>query len=197
MFWNRGGARGVSEEGQERSAADAAMERYADGDDGAFSELYDALAPRLYAFAVRQTGEGAAAEDVVQQTLLRIHRARGEFVRGARVAPWAFAIARRVIIDGHRRRRFEVPLEVPPLDTPAGEAGADAHVAAGETARRLAEHFEKLSEPQREAFLLVKQEGLSHAEAAEALGTSVTAVKLRVHRAYETLRLALAEAADD
>jgi RNA polymerase sigma-70 factor, ECF subfamily len=195
MFWNRGRAIGAPEERWERSTADLAMERYADGEDAAFSELYDALAPRLYAFAMRQTGDGSSAEDVVQQTLLRMHRSRGEFVRGARVLPWAFAIARRLIIDGHRRRRFESPAEELPPEAASIEAGADELVAAGETAQLLSAHFERLSEPQREAFILVKQEGLSHAEAAEALGTTVTAIKLRVHRAYETLRLALAEGA--
>ncbi len=190
MFWNRG-HRGGSPD-CDRSAADLAMERYADGEDAAFPELYDAIAPRLYAFALRQTGQGAAAEDVVQQTLLRMHRSRGDFVRGAKVAPWAFAIARRLIVDGHRRRRFEAPAGGAP-EVASAEARADELVAAHETAELLSARFECLSAAQRDAFMLVKQDGLSHAEAAEALGTSVTAIKLRVHRAHVALRLALVE----
>jgi RNA polymerase sigma-70 factor (ECF subfamily) len=70
------------------------MDRYAQGDDSAFAELYDGLAPRLLGFLVRQTRDQAKAEDIVQQTMLQIHRARGRFLPGAEVTPWAFAIAR-------------------------------------------------------------------------------------------------------
>jgi RNA polymerase sigma-70 factor (ECF subfamily) len=192
MFWNRA-QRGGAPDCDARSAADLAMDRHADGDEAAFSELYDALAPRLFAFALRQTRNTAAAEDTVQQTMLRIHTARGEFVRGARVAPWAFAIANRVMIDAHRRGRFEVQGENHAPEPISQEASADDVVAARQTAAKLQAGLGRLSQAQREAFALVKQEGLSHAEAAEALGTTVMAIKLRVHRAYEVLRQAIGE----
>src|SRR6476646_8553344 len=92
------------------AAADAAMERYASGDASAFGELYDRLAPRLYGYLLRQTKDFSRAEDLVQQTMLQIHCARGQFVRGAAVLPWAFAISRRLLIDETRReaaRRHE------------------------------------------------------------------------------------------
>ncbi len=79
------------------SPATSAMDRYAQGDDAAFSELYDALAPRLYGYLLRQTRNNARAEDLTQQTFLQMHCARGRFVRGADVVPWAFAIARRLL----------------------------------------------------------------------------------------------------
>jgi RNA polymerase sigma-70 factor (ECF subfamily) len=192
MFWNRSHRKG-NPDGDARSAADLAMDRHADGDEAAFSELYDSLAPRLYAFALRQTRNMAASEDTVQQTMLRIHTARGEFVRGARVAPWAFAIAHRVLIDAHRRGRLEVQAEDQGPEPISQEASADDMVAARQTAAKLQAGLGKLSQAQRDAFALVKQEGLSHAEAAEALGTTVMAIKLRVHRAYEILRQAVGE----
>ena len=67
------------------SRADRAMEQYACGDEAAFAELYDELAPRLYRFALRWTRSRSAAEDTVQQTLLQIHAARHRFVRGSAV----------------------------------------------------------------------------------------------------------------
>ena len=76
-----------------RAPQDLAMERYARGDEAAFGELYDAIAPRLYAFLLRQTRSEAAAKDVLQQTMLKIHLARGSFEEAA-VLPWAYAIAR-------------------------------------------------------------------------------------------------------
>jgi RNA polymerase sigma-70 factor (ECF subfamily) len=81
--------------------------------------------------------------------------------------------------------------------TSPGGAGAVASgedmLNAEEARARLAAAFVGLSEPQRSAFELVKTEGLSHAEAASILGTTVTGIKLRVHRAYLALRSALGE----
>ena len=66
-------------------------------------------------------------------------------------------------------------------------------VVAREVARRLAEALARLPDSQRTAFELLKQDGLTLAEAAEVLGVTVTAVKLRAHRAYESIRAALGE----
>jgi RNA polymerase sigma-70 factor (ECF subfamily) len=184
------------EQSEARARADGAMERYAAGEDAAFGELYDALAPRLYGYLLRQTRDRARAEDLVQQTFFRIHEARGRFIPGAEVTPWAFAIARRLLIDGVRRTKREV-LRADAKDTEDEEAAPDDaadDVAYGkELEKKIQEELRRLPETQRVAFELVKQEGLSLAEAALVLGTTVTAVKLRAHRAYEALRSALGE----
>jgi RNA polymerase sigma-70 factor (ECF subfamily) len=181
------------------SALDAAMDRYARGDDGAFEEIYDGLAPRLQAFLVRYTSDRARAEDVVQQTMLQIHRARGRFIVGSQVVPWAFAIARRLLIDMHRRGGREVlsPTGDDSLTQllAAVDAPADDVAIAKEVAARLSLELGRLPENQRVAFELIKQDGLSVAEAAQVLGTTVPAVKLRAHRAYEALRAVLADLA--
>ena len=94
--------------------ANDAMERYAAGDDQALSELYDALAPALYAFLRSEQIEEERTDDLIEQTLLTIHGARGGFLPGAEVVPWALAIARRLLIDstgGDARRR---PPAAPP-----------------------------------------------------------------------------------
>jgi RNA polymerase sigma-70 factor (ECF subfamily) len=180
---------------RDTASLDAAMDRYARGDDAAFAEVYDKLAPRLYGFLLRRTRDAAKAEDVLQQTMLQIHRARGRFLPGAEVTPWAFAIARRLLIDQHRRGAKEV---LAPTDDDLGEllesldAPADEVAIANEVAARIGQELERLPENQRVAFELIKQDGLSVAEAAQVLGTTVAAVKLRAHRAYEALRAALA-----
>jgi RNA polymerase sigma-70 factor (ECF subfamily) len=183
------------------SAADLAMERYARGDDAAFAELYDLLAPRLIGYLTRQTRDTARAEDLVQQTLLRIHRARGRFLPGAAVFPWAVAIARRLLIDDLRRRRGDGGVrsldDEPHLEPPDPAPTAVELVAAGELLARIRLELAKLPESQREAFELIKEDGLSLAEAAAVLGTTVTAVKLRAHRAYLALRKALGDLAPD
>ncbi len=178
------------------SAASAAMERYAAGDDAAFELVYDALAPRLYAFVLRRTqGNRARSEDLVQQTFLQMHHARGRFTAGADVVPWAYSIARRLLIDSIRRGSREVmsddatfEREIAPL------AAADDLIVAKEMIVIVEAELARMPPAQREAFELVKSEGLSMAEAAEVLGTTVTAVKLRAHRAYEAIRAVLSSA---
>jgi RNA polymerase sigma-70 factor (ECF subfamily) len=182
--------------------ADAAMERYARGDATAFADVYDAIAPRLLDFLRRATRDASAAEDLMQQTLLHMHRARGSFIPGAPVMPWACAIARRLVTDSARRRRVEqrVFSETPADDDRmtyepvAATAAADDLLHAQRLAWRMQQRIDALPELQRSAYWLLRQEGLSLKRAAEVLGTTVSAVKLRAHRASVALRAALREA---
>jgi RNA polymerase sigma-70 factor (ECF subfamily) len=182
--------------------ADAAMERYARGDEAAFADLYDAIGPRLLGILRRATRDPFAAEDLLQQTLLHVHRARGSFIPGAPVMPWACAIARRLVIDSARRRRAErrVFSEAPPdddgmlYDAAAVTAAADDLLHTRRLAWRIQQRIDALPELQRTAYRLLRQDGLSLKRAAEVLGTSVTAVKLRAHRASVALRAVLREA---
>lgn len=169
------------------AAANAAMDRYASGDGSAFAEVYDALAERLYRFLVRRTQDSAQAEDLLQQTFLHMHCARETYVQGGDVVPWAFCIARRLSVDVHRKSGREVLGELLAEHVDGRRSPEDA-LADRESARAFQQALERLPEPQRLAFELTKYDGLSHAEAADILGTTVTAVKLRVHRTYETLR---------
>jgi RNA polymerase sigma-70 factor (ECF subfamily) len=177
------------------------MERYATGDDAAFGDLYDLLYPRLLGFLRRRLREAELAEDFAQQTFLQMHRARGHFMRGAEVAPWAFAIARNLVADAARRRRIEPVLlerEESDMDArPTSEPGPDDLLHARRVAERIEQTIALLPATQRIAFELIKQDGLSLSEAAEVLGTTVTAVKLRAHRAYASLRSMLGELEDE
>jgi RNA polymerase sigma-70 factor (ECF subfamily) len=180
-----------------RAAANAAMERYAAGDDGAFSELYDALAPRLHQFLMRQTRDDSRADDLLQQTMLQIHTARGRFLEGADVLPWAFAIARRLLIDSYRRRKHEVATGSDPAEGAASpHQPVDDRLHSLRLVQDVERELARLPEAQRIAFELVKREGLSMKEAAQVLGTTVTAIKLRAHRAYVALRAALGDSFD-
>jgi RNA polymerase sigma-70 factor, ECF subfamily len=178
-------------------ALDEAMDRYAGGADAAFSQVYDALAPRLYGYLVRQIRNPGVAEELVQQTFLHMHRARGQFVRGAPVLPWAFAIARRLLVDQVRRHKREVlsttsdegVADVAPSD----DAAADDLLHASQMAERVQRVLVTLPETQRVAFELLKIEELSVAEAAQVVGTTSAAIKLRAHRAYEAIREALGD----
>jgi RNA polymerase sigma-70 factor (ECF subfamily) len=169
---------------------DAAMERYADGDDAAFGEIYDSLAPKLRRFLRRSIREHV--EDLVQQTFCQVHLARGSFIRGAHVRPWVFAIARRLLIDRLRRAKHEAAARAEqPLWAPLRVHGPDEALCATETATQLSETLGSIPAGQREALVLLRGEGLSVREAAVVLGTTAAAVKLRAGRALQALRRAL------
>ena len=81
------------------AAANAAMARYAAGDSSAFSDVYDAVAPKVFDQMLILTEDSTLAEELTQRTLLRLHKARGRFIRGADVGSWALAIAERVATE--------------------------------------------------------------------------------------------------
>jgi RNA polymerase sigma-70 factor, ECF subfamily len=180
-----------------KEAASAAMDRYACGDDAAFSELYDLLAPHLTSFAMRRTRDEGAAEDLVQQTFLQMHCARRHFAPGAAVTPWAFAIARRLLIDDLRKRgRGPVWVEGDDARESAAPGASPAEVTARRRlTTRMSELLARVSETDRTAFELIKFDGLSLAEAAEVLGTTTNAVKLRAFRTAEVLRASMGDQA--
>lgn len=184
-------------EATSRESANQAMERYADGDDAAFGELYDVLAPKLYKSLQRQTRDAGAAEDLVQQTMLQLHASRGRFLRGADVIPWAFAIARRLFIDDYRRRKREAArTEAHAMEEVQPGEWADELLQSKRKALDIEHELARLPEAQRVVFELMKRDGLSLREVAEVLGTTPNAVKLRAHRAHVTLRIAMSEKAD-
>jgi RNA polymerase sigma-70 factor (ECF subfamily) len=182
---------------------DDAMDRYAQGEAAAFAVLYAGLAMKLRTFLLRLAGGQALADDLVQETFMRIHRARGSFEPGARVVPWAYAIARNAWLDharsAHARTRRELDAkgthDAPPPAEPATGPEADSEQAAiaRETAAIVEAALAALPPAQREAFVLLRYEGMSVQEAAEILGSTPTAVKLRAFRAYEALRAALGQ----
>ncbi len=181
-----------------REVANRAIDRYADGDEAAFDEVYDFLAPRLHGFLVRQTHDVSAAEDLLQQTMLKLHVTRGDFLRGADVVPWAFAIARRLFIDGYRRRKREAAgREAQQVEVPAPPERADDLLQAKRATLEFERELARLPDGQRVVFELMKRDGLTLREVAQILGTTTNAVKLRAHRAHATLRIAMAERGDD
>src|SRR6185503_16025954 len=79
------------------------MQRYCDGDAGAFRALYALVAPRLLGYLMKMARERAVAEDLLQLTFLKLHRARAAYVRGADPLPWIYSIAHRTFLDEARR----------------------------------------------------------------------------------------------
>jgi RNA polymerase sigma-70 factor, ECF subfamily len=178
-------------------STDEAMSRYAGGDDDAFKQLYAAVAPRLRTFLCSRVSDRSRVPDLIQETFLRVHRARRTFRPGASGMPWILTIARHLVIDVFRTPWREEALDLERLHwhrqrglidgSPTGEQV----LLAREAAVRLDRAFDRLPQGQRAALHLVRTEGLSTAEAAIALGTTAMGVRLRTHKACQRLRAAL------
>ena len=166
------------------------MIAYLQGDLGAFDALYRQISPKLFGYLLRLTRQREKAEDLVQITFSKVHRARSSYLPGAPLLPWIFAIARRSFFDECRR------IKVRPEDLsrdgtmPEGQTSVDDH---DDMAEALENAMAKIPPQYAEAIQLTKITGLSIAEASEVLGSTKTAVKLRVHRGYQLLRKELKE----
>jgi RNA polymerase sigma-70 factor (ECF subfamily) len=178
------------------------MNRYAQGEQSAFAILYEGLEQKLRAFLTRLTGAPVVADDLLQETFMRIHRARGSFDSGAAVVPWAYAIARNAWLDhvraakvrGEAARSKNNDDSAAPCEASTGpDADSEQVAIARETAALVESVLSRLAPAQREAFVLLRYEGMSVEDAAAVLGSTPTAVKLRAFRAYEALRAALGQ----
>ena len=167
------------------------MDRYVDGDAAAFRALYAQLAPVVLACQRRWVGDPVRAEDLTQETFLRVHKARDRYRSGAPVGAWVLTIARRLSIDSLRRRAVAVDrvtsdgeLPEPPalVDDGATPAELDALLSA------LREAVQTLPESQRQVVAMHKLEGLPLSEVAARLGINEGAARVRAHRGYERLR---------
>lgn len=162
------------------------MERYVDGDPSAFDALYQGVSSRLFGYLMRLTRHRERAEDLLQVTFAKVHRARDSYLRGAPVLPWMIAIARRSFLD--ERRAAAVRTEDLSHDGSLPEPQPEAPAISADLSDALENALDSLPEAYREAIILTKLTGLSIAEAADVLGSTPAAVKLRVHRGYHQLR---------
>ena len=172
------------------------MAAYVAGDRRAFEQLFARLAPRIHRFFRRSFRAEATADDLLQVTFLKLHKARETYRPDMRVAPWAFAIAARVRLDEFRRRKRLAE----DGDEEALARADEAHAAQtrergaldGDTADAVRRAVDALPESQRVVIHLNRFEEMTFAEIARVLGTTEGAIKLRAFRAYGTLRDALA-----
>lgn len=169
------------------------------GDAQAFADLYRRWAGPLQRFLERMVRERATAEELVQESFLRVHDARARYEADARFSTWLFRIARNLALnelDRSRNRALHLSTDAsapgddearPSLTLVAGGAGVDELADARRERKRLEGELEALPERQRTALWLAAVEGHSYAEIAEILETSPQSVKALVHRARARL----------
>jgi RNA polymerase sigma-70 factor (ECF subfamily) len=177
---------------------DAIMDQCANGSEEAFAKLYRRAVPRVRGFLLRLCGSPALADDLTQEAFLRVYLARGNFEKGAAALPWIFAIARNAYIDcqRHSRVRRNVHGDARTFDQAVDreadpETRGDEVLAGREMLEIVRATLAAMPVLLREAFVLLRFEGLSVHDAAQVLGASDGAVKIRAFRAYELLRAAL------
>lgn len=156
------------------------------GNQRAYATLLEQAAKFIRTIARRYHRDTATAEDVVQETLIAIHRVRHTYEPGRAVEPWIAAIAKARAIDALRAntRRTALETEAAHFALAEGHEPNEQREAAAEIAAAL----EALPPAQRAAVRLLKIEELSLNEAAEVSGRSVPALKSLLHRAMLTLR---------
>jgi len=156
--------------------------------------LFDQFADGVYTLGFRIVGDRHLAEDVVQETFIKVLRSLDTYRGDGPIAAWLYRIGYREAIAATRKRR-ETPLdpdEMLEADDRQVTSVEDA-VLAAELTRRLDAAIARLAEPLRSAFVLRDIEQLSTTEVARALDVSASAVKMRLARARQALRVELKE----
>jgi RNA polymerase sigma-70 factor, ECF subfamily len=164
------------------------MARYQQGDCDAAAALVNRLSPLLHRFFLVQFVSRRHADDLLQETWLRIHQVRHTYLRGRPLLPWLYAIARNVRVDHYRKAHRAEGREEPLGESPEIAAESpDPSSGIPDLEALLA----SLPESQREVIAMLKVSGMSLEEVAHATSSSVGSVKQKAHRAYDRLRKGL------
>lgn len=164
------------------------------GDIRAFASLVDTYYARCLRFAMHMLGDRSDAEEAVQDTFVRLHRSFSRYREEERFEPWLFRIlGNRCRTAGGRARRHAQLVQYG--DVP-DRAHGDQHDSALAWRDEIAVALSALPVEQREAFLMRHVEALSYEDMAIATGAGVSALKMRVKRACDTLRVRLTEVND-
>jgi RNA polymerase sigma-70 factor (ECF subfamily) len=166
------------------------MASYQQADAGAAAALIEQVSPLLRRFFLAQVVSRRYADDLLQETWMRIHQARRSYRPGQPALPWIYAIARHVRVDDYRKvHRIETREQaMDPLPEVAAQTRDDSN-----RAEELAELLNTLPKSQREVIVMLKVSGMTLEEVARATSSSVGSVKQKAHRAYEKLRQVLSK----
>jgi len=172
----------------------ACVQRVGRGDQRAYRELVDRYLTAITRFALRTLGDRAEAEEVAQETFLRLWTSAADFEPHAQPKTWLYRIARNQCIDRIRKRRAHGE-EVELQEREAGEDRPSSLLLRKQIAAQVGDALATLPERQREAITLVHYEGLSGAEACEVLSVSADALESLLARGRRALREQLRDVA--
>lgn len=179
----------------DRDSESALVDRLRRGEALAFDEVYDSFNARLFTFLLRLSRRREVAEDLLEETWLRLVRHAGRLQPDTRLAPWLFTVARHLYVSYVRSRVLEdAAVGSLSLWPRAGSPESPFETAAaGELERRIERALASLPDASREVLLLVGVESLDHRDAADVCGISAEAFRQRLSRARALLACALEE----
>lgn len=163
------------------------LDRLATGDEVAFRMLVERHIDRAYAIALRIVGNAADAEDVVQDTMLKVWSHRGRWQHGrAKFSTWLYRVISNRCIDLRRKPRNENVEAVP--EVADAQPGAVEIIERNELNDMLELAMQRLPEQQRIAVILSYHENMSNGEIAQVMDTTVAAVESLLKRGRQQLR---------
>ncbi len=163
------------------------MVAYQRGDRQAFDELYARYAKPIYNFLRRSADQPDLAEDLLQETFLKLHAGRHQYRPVAPFRSWIFTLARNVVRDEARQRRRRPPGDSDQLDDRRLAVHSGTRRGTFDVALLIEEALRSLPFTQREVIVLSRYHGMSYAEIGELLGISTNAVKQRAFQAMHKL----------
>ncbi len=148
------------------------------------------LKDKLFRLALRITLDTAEAEDVTQDTLIRVWEKRNELQDIRSLEAFTLTICRNLALDRSQKREAQnISIDEMPADAPDITPGADEKIEQDERLQRVHELFNRLPETQRTAIQLRDIEGKSYKEVADIMGISEDNVKVTLFRARQAIRL--------
>jgi RNA polymerase sigma-70 factor (ECF subfamily) len=173
------------------------VDRLRAGDTGAFDEVHAAFNTRLFNFLCKLSNRREVAEDLLEETWLRLVRHAHRLRPDTNLGPWLFTVARRLYVSYRRSRLLEDSHAAGLIGLwPSGRQGPSPFetLSMSEAHRRVATALAELPVVYREALLLVGVEGMRHAEAAAICGVTVEVMRQRVSRGRALLTDRLSDA---
>ncbi len=171
------------------------VQRIAAADEAALHELYTTYGQRLYAYALRLTGDPAEAEDVTQDALVVVWHSAGKFRSEGRLIAWLLGIVHHIAIKSLRHRSIPISEEME-AGLRSVDPAPEERVQASEQNEWIRQGLEKLSPEHRAVLELVFYQGLSLQETAQVCGCPVGTVKSRLSHARLQLRGVLSRTED-
>lgn len=173
---------------------EALLVAFANGDATAGKDLLARLAPMLFGYATRVLADRAEAEDVVQDTMLRLWKIAPEWRQGeAKVSTWAYRVAANLCTDRLRKRKTRRQVDIDAVPEPTADiASAVEIMTEADRAAALDAALQDLPDRQRQAVVLRHLEGLSNPEIAGIMDIGVEAVESLTARGKRALTASLA-----
>lgn len=165
------------------------IQAFQEGDEFAFVSLYNRYKDAVYGFCLKMVHDEALAQDLMQETFLRVYENRERLMKADSFKSWMFTIARNQCLNRIRRRKREVPLEKERGEEPVVPKGKTpvARLEKSEQIDLVDRCLQQLKPSYREVIILREYQGLSYKEIAAVTRSTLSAIKSRLFKARRKL----------